>query len=350
MISFSSCRNIVAKTLEIMVAKKEIKDPKYVIPTSDIGFHWVFCKEGNEDLVIQLLNACIDEKEIVSFEWLNPEHTVNADTSFRFDLYCKCTDGSRIIVECQNMTKREHFLKRAMAYTSMAITDQLRPGLKYNYSKVYFVGLLTYNQFKNREQAVTKVRLYTEGDYLLVEEDYLQIFIELRKLPEKTDGDFSNLFLRAVRDLGKDIGETPQEFNDKRLDKLKIASDFGSMPSDKQEDYRGFMTTEEDIRGFIEEQIADGIEEGIQARLKEISEQGLEQGLQQGLQQGIEQGLQQGIEKGLQQGIEQGLQQGLQQGIQQGKLDIARAMKTEGLDESMIVKLTGLGIEQVRSL
>ena len=43
----------------------DFEDPKYVAPTSDIGFHWVFGKEGNEELVVQLLNACIDDKEIL---------------------------------------------------------------------------------------------------------------------------------------------------------------------------------------------------------------------------------------------------------------------------------------------
>ena len=33
----------------------DFEDPKYVAPTSDIGFHWVFGKEGNEELVVQLL-------------------------------------------------------------------------------------------------------------------------------------------------------------------------------------------------------------------------------------------------------------------------------------------------------
>ena len=82
--------NIVAKKL----MNKEI-DPKYVKPTSDIGFHWIFCKEGNDEVVLQLLNACIQEKEIVSFERLETEHCVNADTMFRFDLYCKCSVSLR---------------------------------------------------------------------------------------------------------------------------------------------------------------------------------------------------------------------------------------------------------------
>ena len=182
---------------------KEFEDPKYVAPTSDIGFHWVFGKEGNEELVVQLLNACIDDKEILSVKRLNTEHVVNAETTFRFDLYCECSDGSRVIVECQNYNRRQNFLKRALVYSAMAITDQLKPKLDYKIDKVYFIGLLNYNQFPNSKRAITQVGLFTKGDYQPVCEDFLQIFVELRKLPAETDGDFSTLFLSAIRDLGR---------------------------------------------------------------------------------------------------------------------------------------------------
>lgn len=76
--------------------------PTYFRPTSDVGFHKIFCTEGNDELVIQLLNAVIDDKTILSFERLDPVHTVNTETYCTFDIYCKCDDGERIIVECQN--------------------------------------------------------------------------------------------------------------------------------------------------------------------------------------------------------------------------------------------------------
>ena len=47
-------------------------------------------------------------------------------------------------------------------------------------------------------------------------------------------------------------------------------------------------------------------------------------------------------QRGHQQGLKQGLEQGLQQGIEQG---IARAMLANGLDLSLVAKLTGLAPE-----
>lgn len=53
-------------------------------------------------------------------------------------------------------------------------------------------------------------------------------------------------------------------------------------------------------------------------------------------------------QRGHQQGLKQGLEQGLQQGIEQGEQTaerIARAMLANGLDLSLVAKLTGLAPE-----
>jgi predicted transposase/invertase (TIGR01784 family) len=53
-----------------------------------------------------------------------------------------------------------------------------------------------------------------------------------------------------------------------------------------------------------------------------------------------------GLEKGLQEGLK-GLQEGLQKGIEQGKSDVAKAMLLEGLDISIVSKITGLTIDEI---
>lgn len=295
----------------------EIKDPLYVQPTSDIGFHWIFCKEGNEEVVLQLLNILIDDKEIVSFTRIDPVHTVNADASFRFDLYCKCSDDSRIIVECQKRSNRENFMKRAFAYSAMAVSDMLEKGLDYEYSKVYFIGLLNYNQFPKRKQAITKVRLYTEEDHVLANDNYLQIFVELRKLPKETGNDFPTLFLKAIRDLGKSEAED-KKYADKRLDALLKAANYTNLPQDQKDEYKKYMTTERDTQEYWEEQCSD-------ARIE-------------------------GFAEGVAQGKEEGREEGEAKGRSDSKLEIARAMKTDGVEVNVIIKYTGLTEEQIKTL
>ena len=304
---------------------KEFEDPKYVAPTSDIGFHWVFGKEGNEELVVQLLNACIDDKEILSVKRLNTEHVVNAETTFRFDLYCECSDGSRVIVECQNYNRRQNFLKRALVYSAMAITDQLRPKLNFDIDKVYFIGLLNYNQFPDSNRAITQVGFFTKGDYRPVCEDFLQIFVELRKLPAETDGDFSTLFLSAIRDLGR-VADSDQRYTDARLDRLKRAAQFSSMSAQEQEEYKIGMTTEADYIAYMEEQISD-------ARAEWLAE-----------------GKAEGLAEGEAKGEARGRAEGLAEGEAKAQLEIARNLKSLSMPEDQIAAATGLSIEEIRQL
>ena len=75
-----------------------------------------------------------------------------------------------------------------------------------------------------------------------------------------------------------------------------------------------------------------------------------EKGLEIGLQQGIEQGIQQGIEQGKQQGIEQGKQQGLEEGMNRKTHEIAKNLKSMGLSNQDISKVTNLTIEEIIEL
>ena len=311
----------------------DFEDPKYVAPTSDIGFHWVFGKEGNEELVVQLLNACIDDKEILSVKRLNTEHVVNAKTTFRFNLYCECSDGSRVIVECQNYNRRRNFLKRALVYSALAITDQLKPKLDYKIDRVYFIGLLNYNQFPNSKRAITQVGLFTKGDNQPVCEDFLQIFVELRKLPAETDGDFSTLFLSAIRDLGR-VADSDKRYTDARLDRLKRAAQFSSMSAQEQEEYKIGMTTEADYIAYMEEQISD-------ARAEWLAE---------GKAEGLAEGEAKGEARGRAEGLVEGESKGKYMGKMEAQLEIARNLKSLSLPEDQIAAATGLSIEEIRKL
>ena len=122
---------------------------------------------------------------------------------------------------------------------------------------------------------------------------------------------------------------------------------------------------ERDISSLEEKYLADqfeerltAVEEGKELGLKQGLEQGVKQGLEQGVKQGLEQGVKQGLEQGVKQGLEQGLEQGVKQGLEQGRkegaemsaVEIARKLKSEGAENALIVKVTGLSEQDVGSL
>ena len=53
---------------------------------------------------------------------------------------------------------------------------------------------------------------------------------------------------------------------------------------------------------------------------------------------------------GIQQGIEQGIQQGFSDGSYQTKLETAKLMKYENLGIDLISKVTGLSVEEIKTL
>ena len=137
--------------------------------------------------------------------------------------------------------------------------------------------------------------------------------MELRKLPAETDGDFSTLFLSAIRDLGR-VADSDKRYTDARLDRLKRAAQFSSMSAQEQEEYKIGMTTEADYIAYMEEQISD-------ARAEWLAE-----------------------------GKAEGLAEGIAEGEAKAQLAIARKMKALSLPEDQIAAATGLSIEEIRQL
>ena len=57
-----------------------------------------------------------------------------------------------------------------------------------------------------------------------------------------------------------------------------------------------------------------------------------------------------GKAEGLAEGEAKGRVEGRAEGLAEGKTDVARAMKTKGLESSLISELTGLSEEEIRKL
>lgn len=300
--------------------------PTWFCPTSDVGFHKIFCKEGNDDLILQLLNAVIPDRTIVSFERLDTYHQINSKTHSTFDLYCSCDDGSRVIVECQRGDRDRNFLNRALAYSAMAILDQAKPDWRYRFDKVYFVGLLNYIAWKGRTQAITEVALYTSDDHILTNNNYLQIFVELPKLAADKDGeDFSRLFLRAMRDIGK--SETrPVEYADKRLDSLFDASKYQHLSDEEQNIYEKEMTTIEDLKDYYEALMEERLEEAVKERLEEA------------------------VKERLEEAVKERLEEAVKDASATSHREVAKKLLTTGVVIATIAECTGLSEDEIKAL
>ena len=67
-------------------------------------------------------------------------------------------------------------------------------------------------------------------------------------------------------------------------------------------------------------------------------------------QKGKEEGIAEGMEKGRAEGIEKGRAEGMEKGMSQRSLEIARKMLAKDLDDTTIMEMTGLSLDEIRLL
>ena len=70
----------------------------------------------------------------------------------------------------------------------------------------------------------------------------------------------------------------------------------------------------------------------------------------EGIAEGKEIGMKEGMEMGMKQGMEKGRAEGMEEGMSQRSLEIARKMLAQGMDEAMIMDMTGLTAEEIKLL
>lgn len=91
-----------------------------------------------------------------------------------------------------------------------------------------------------------------------------------------------------------------------------------------------YMNLDEYLDALVDEEKAKSLKEGIEA--------------------GKAQGLEEGKAQGLQEGKAQGLQEGKAQGMQQSKIEIAKKMLSKGMSLDLVVEMTGLSEEKIKTL
>ncbi|MEI8329794.1 MAG: ATPase, partial [Chlamydiia bacterium] len=79
-------------------------------------------------------------------------------------------------------------------------------------------------------------------------------------------------------------------------------------------------------------------------------EKGMQKGLAEGIEKGIQKGLAEGIEKGIQKGLAEGMEKGKEEGVRKNQIETGRSMLQEKLPLSVVVKITGLTLEEVKGI
>ena len=121
---------------------------KFINPFTDIGFKRIFGQEISKPLLLHFLNnLLLGERCITDLQLLDKEQTAEYDggKSPVYDVFCETDSGEKIIVEMQNRDQ-PNFKERTLFYASEAITRQGERGTEWNYqvNAVYLVAFVNF--------------------------------------------------------------------------------------------------------------------------------------------------------------------------------------------------------------
>ena len=88
----------------------------------------------------------------------------------------------------------------------------------------------------------------------------------------------------------------------------------------------------------------------IEKRSRELAEHTRATEILQAREEAMEQGLEQGLEQGIKQGRAEGIAQGEASGRAAEKIEMAKALKSKGVDIGIIAETSGLSAEEIEKL
>lgn len=183
------------------------KEKKYNLK-NDIIFKAFFARKGNEEFLIDFLQALLEIKisEIDIKEEVNLEQLAPIEKGGRLDLQATLNDGVIVNIELQ-MKNHYNIEPRSVTYASKVIARETSKGTKYEDIKnVIMINILGYDLFEFDEYiSKTKIVLDKHRDYEVI--DTIQwYFIELKKFRSQNPdmNDKVNQWLALIDDERKE--------------------------------------------------------------------------------------------------------------------------------------------------
>ena len=313
---------ILGKIQRIPYKGKELLSAK-----TDLVFKALLTADGDFELLASLL-SCILELDLhaddISIANTELSRTHEQGKLANVDVRVRLADGKHINAEIQ--VNNEHNIeKRSIFYVSRLYIDQMGPRMKFNeICPAIAINILDYiflpfTEYHNRYRLRNTTNNHELTDVFEVN------FLELPKVPDAGCRSLKDLWMQF---LAADSEET--------LEMLKAWDPIFRRAVEKLT----YFSADEQLRYDLDMREKWELDHysAMATRLERAEKESRELGMKQGIEQGIERGMKQGIERGMKQGIEQGL-----------KRTACRMIK-EGIDISLIVKMTDLPAETVMQL
>ena len=294
-------------------------EPILLLHKVDFVFKRIFGNEKHPNVLISFLNAVlnpVDPIKAITLKDTTIEKESLESKFSRLDVKATTDKGEEINIEIQ-IKDEKNMIQRSLYYWSRMYYEQLKKGDIYDkLSRTICINLLDFNLLPcDKFHSVYRLKeCQTNEELTDLEEIH---FIELKKMKSVNNIEEINSQLEEwIYFINQPESELVRELERKNED-LKEA---------KEELIR--LSGDEETRKRYEKRMDTLRNE--RSALKSAEEKG--------------------IQKGLQKGLQQGLQKGLEQGAKQEKLEIAKKLIQNGLDNNFIIETTGLTLDEVREL
>ncbi|MDD6862524.1 MAG: Rpn family recombination-promoting nuclease/putative transposase, partial [Prevotella sp.] len=239
-----------------------------------------------------------------------------------FDVYCTTEDGSRIIVEMQNVYQ-SFYKDRSIYYSTFPITEQAKRGdWNYELRDVYTIGILnfTFPEDKKSDSGVFReVKLMDIKRKEVFYDKLTYIYVELANFNKEIEECTTLLdkWLFCLKNMSN-LLERPSELQGRVFEKLFKTAEIAKFKPLELKAYEQSVYAYRDIKNGIDTAKKEGIELGRK--------------------------------EGFQQGQEKGIAQGREEGIVSTNADNARKMRSLGVSDEIIRQVTGLSKEEIARL
>jgi len=287
-------------------------------PRVDFVFKKLFGTEESKDILIDLINSIVSEKDTVSdLELRNPynEKQFLEDKRSVLDIKARSAQGKWYDIEMQVLPE-DWFAKRSLYYWSRLYSEQLQEGKHYrDLTKTICINILNFSQLHDEPSYhnVYKVKNITSNSELL--DEFELHFIELRKYDESLADSLKTALDRWVNFL-----------------KLAGVYDSETMPEELKASppVRKAMNLLERLSATKEERAI------YDDRLKWIRD--------------VESSLETMEQRGRELGRAEGIEIGREQGLEQAKKENARRMLRRGMSTADVSEYADLPEDTVRLL
>ena len=295
---------------------------------SDLFARYLLGKNGNEDLLENLVNATLSDfnfEEVKDLEIIDPFNlSENIDLKESIiDVKAKTKNNQTVIIEFQ-LCGNKNFIDRIFYYISKNIVNELHEGEDYQeVQKIISINLLDFNLDFGDEGKPHRCFKLIDTENQNISLDYIQMhLIEVQRFIDILENS-------TIEELKKNKLLTWMKFftsnNLKSIEnELKEANPIMTKAI---EEYKRFTSDDKLMRAYA---ARDAFLVGQKMMLSREREEG--------------------IKEGIKEGIEKGIKKGKLEGLKEGQISMAKAMKNKNMDINLISEITGLSIKEVRKL